>query len=508
MNRTRINRQYEAAVVLMNDAIWADGGEVCMCGVCTDKRKDTVTAEAAKMCYPRIPFLPDMYLDKREFSYGKLGKLLLRLKNVRMRNEENTVYFANTKTHFCRRCGRVHAHEQTNKHRGKYYCSNCFDNMFVCADCGELGVKDKMYTKRCAHDQEVTEYVCDKCKVKISFCSNCGWGEDKKLMKRLAEGRNEVGEFNIVQVCRECYDSGLRTCDGCGKETHNSVCVIKRSKAFCPVCSEERQGIMGYDYKPLRPRFKKGKGEGKVTSSAFYMGWEIEIAPDSSFVSPDAMTHMVKNHVGTDKIYAMQDGSISQAANQEGIELACHPFTWEYYKSEGHKDWDKMCLFLKKNGWTGNYGGLGTHVHTTKAAWGTHQIYKLLKFVYNNQSFVQHVAERGPTTYCNYDALGRDQQKIIAKTKVNNRGDSHYNAINLNNGESGEASKTIEFRIFQSRLEPFNFHKNIEFAHACYEFTKAETRMTTTMFRRWLWKNRRPYPCLFSYLNLKESTCV
>jgi hypothetical protein len=506
MNRERINKAFNDATQMRRDARWADGVVgVCMCPQCIEKREDSIAEKAVKVCYPRLPFVPSLYCKENvQYNYGKLRQLLERIRNIRVYNEENTEYFSDKKTHFCRRCGRQHTDNTTHKHKGKFYCTSCFDTMFECSDCGNLEDHNKKYQKRPVELQGSLEYVCRKCKEKMLFCGSCGCGEEKQLIKKVAERRDEVGAYSVTFLCRDCYDSGLETCNSCGKQTHASVVTHKRSKLFCPVCSEERSGIQNYDYKPLRPRFKKSKKEGKVTDHTLYMGWELEIAPDTSFISPEAITHMLKDHIGYSKIYAMTDGSISQAADTEGVELACHPFTWDYYKQEGYKDWDKMCLFLKKYEWTGSYRGLGIHIHTTKAAWGTHQIYKLLKFVYNNQEFMHHVAERGQTTYCKYDRLNPEEQKVIAKEKMNEGGDSHYNAINLNNGESGQASKTIEFRIFQSTLEPFNFHKNIEFVHACYEFTRDSATMTVPAFREWLGKHRRAYPCLVNYLNLRR----
>jgi len=265
-------------------------------------------------------------------------------------------------------------------------------------------------------------------------------------------------------------------------------------------------GVQDYNYKPLLPRFQKAPTEGKVTKNAFHMGFEVEIAPRCSFLGPDALIHMLKDHIGKDKIYGMEDGSISEACGgQQGMEIASHPFTWEFYKKIGYKDWDKMCLYLKDKGWTGKYNGLGIHVHTTKAAWGTHQIYKLLKFVYENQSFICFIAQRPPTNYCRYDMLdGRTRLKTAKDKHQLDNGNNHYDAINLNNGDTNTVSKTIEFRIFQSRLEPLYFHKNIEFTHACYQFTRQSNRMTQSSFEDFMLREQRTYPCLFEFMRKGE----
>jgi len=276
---------------------------------------------------------------------------------------------------------------------------------------------------------------------------------------------------------------------------------------FCPVCSEEAGGIQGYNYKPLKAYFRSAPTEGKVTKDALHMGFEIEIGPKESLLEAEILTHLVKEHVGRDKIYAMEDGSIHQAVGGVGVELASHPFTWEFYKKVGYKDWDKMCLFLKERGWSGDWAGLGTHVHTTKAAWGTHQIYKLLKFIYENQLMVKTIAGRGATQYNSYSHLDPRYQKITAKDKHQLSTGNHYDAINLNNGDTNTVSKTIEFRMFQSRLEPLYFHKNIEFPHACYQFTRAKARMKKSNFISFVRHNQRAYPCLWEVMK-EEKICV
>jgi hypothetical protein len=190
------------------------------------------------------------------------------------------------------------------------------------------------------------------------------------------------------------------------------------------------------------------------------------------------------------------------------MELASHPFTWEYYKSRGIHDWDKMCLFLRKHGWKASYPGLGIHVHTTKAAWGTHQIYKLLKFVHDNVHFVQQIAQRGSTQYCDYDYFSDANRKLVAKEKKS-REEHHYHAINLNNGDSGHPSKTIEFRMFQATLEPLYFHKNIEFTYAVWLFTNVQPMrgLTEMEFIKFVKARRKEFPCLLDFMSTKILGC-
>jgi hypothetical protein len=243
------------------------------------------------------------------------------------------------------------------------------------------------------------------------------------------------------------------------------------------------------------------------------MGFELECAPFASLTSPEVMIHLLKDRIGRDKIYAMSDGSIRQATgNSDGMELASYPFTWEWYKNKGLNVFEDMCLKLREYGWGANIKGLGIHIHTTKKAWGSYQIYKLLKFFWNNKGFVQTIAQRRQTTYCNWNNIDYDNSLYIAKNK-RNEGEGHYNAINLNNGDTGRSGKTIEFRIFQATCEPLYFHKNIEFVYACYLFTQkyGNSGMTKANFQQFVNRRQRQFPCLHEYItiyNKGECICV
>jgi hypothetical protein len=180
--------------------------------------------------------------------------------------------------------------------------------------------------------------------------------------------------------------------------------------------------------------------------------------------------------------------------------VVSHPFTWEDYKEYSYK-WDEMLIYLREKGWKANFKGVGFHVHTTKAAWGSFQIYKLLQLIYRNKDWACIVAQRKPTSYCVMNDSDFDEAVLVAKNKKN-RGRDHYSAINLNNG-NGSASKTIEFRMFQGSLEPLFFHKNIEFTRACYQYTRNFRDMSIGGYTSYVRKNIREYPCLNEFFNMK-----
>lgn len=480
-------------------AEWGNG-EQCMCGNCSCARQAEIAPQVFRDVYPQLRFIPEKFTRFKNYK-DTPQEILENIYYIRRIN--NTfVTLEGQRSFFCKWCGQKHHAHETRLYNGKHYCSSCEYDIFQCSECWEINANRKKHTLSLPNGE--SKKICAKCAKKLVSCSSCNGKSKREHAHYLPSERDEVGDFVIYILCRNCFEGGVRKCDICGDETHDDVATNMHSHFFCPACAEEQQGIQEFSYKPLRKRFMKAKNEGKVSRDAFHMGFELEVAPHHSFLEPHVMVHLMREHVGRKKIYAMNDGSISQAVEySSGMEVASYPFTWGYYKKNGIKDWDKLCLFLRSRGWKANHPGLGIHVHTTKAAWGTHQIYKLLKFVHDNRVYVQMVAQRGSTMYCNYNNFDPTEQKLVAKEKLN-RQENHYNAINLNNGDSGLASKTIEFRMFQATLEPLYFHKNIEFTYACWLFTASHSakEMKAEKFDQFILKRRREFPCLCEFLQM------
>jgi hypothetical protein len=264
---------------------------------------------------------------------------------------------------------------------------------------------------------------------------------------------------------------------------------------LCPACTEEQQGQHDHTYKPIRQYFSCAEDEGRVSESAFHMGFEIEVANVGAFMDHQVMSHVIREKYGSTRVYCVHDGTINQSTGYDGTEIVTHPFTWQDYKAK-LKTWDDLLLFLRSKGYKANLCGIGFHVHTTKAAWGSFQIYKLMEFVYENPKFIQDIAQREENEYCQFDPRNLDPK--VAKLKKNTQ-PNHYGTVNLNNG-NGQASNTIEFRMFQGSLEPLYFHKNIEFVRAIYKYTRDYRDMTPKGFIMFVTKNRREYPCLNEFL--------
>lgn len=498
----------------------------CGCPLCLSERLKSKIPELIDLLYPELGFVPkhiSRILIRRNMTETTIQRICDYLHSIM---ETNKYTMATYKTSielgsnnydlvYCHACGLLVADKDCVDHSGSHYCSECWSILFVCPDCKDKnnnvwyanhGNSFRVYNQT---TETKTYRVCHNCIKTYQTCSMCGIGERKDLVVQYEKQKTETNHLQVARVCRSCETMYKVICSKCGGQTHKSVAHVLGDLRFgeriiCPVCYEESYGIQKYWYKPLHMYFQIGKREGKVSQNAFHMGFELEVAGTHSMITEEGVCHMLKDCIGADYIYCMGDGSIRNAAGYIGFEVVSHPFTWEEYRKEGVYRWDKMCMFLRDKGYKANIPGLGIHIHTTKAAWGTHQIYKLLKFVNNNAQFVQHIAQRGPTQYCIYQDGGSDDRKQqamqVAKEKKNREG-HHYSVINLNNGDTGLASKTIEFRMFQGTLEPWFFHKNIEFVHACYKFTEHSKSMLKNKFMSFVASNRKTYPCLYEFLN-------
>jgi hypothetical protein len=213
----------------------------------------------------------------------------------------------------------------------------------------------------------------------------------------------------------------------------------------------------------------------------------------------EEMARRALDFMGREDVYVVHDGSLNHSP-EGGIEIVSHPMTWEYYR-ENIDRWDELLINLRA--WGGQAfrpGTAGLHYHMTKGAFSTFQLYKFTGFFYKKsaQNFVTAIAHRhGHHRYARFN--GRDMEakglKYIAKRKKNASGD-RYSAVNLTNPH------TVELRMFKGSLEPLWFHKNMEFLHALFEYSRDATpvQMTATKFADYVLDNAGRFKCLVEFM--------
>ena len=319
-------------------------------------------------------------------------------------------------------------------------------------------------------------------------------------MVHIPYSRDSNDKVHYHKYCARCA-SYFHKCSTMGCKE-----LVRSDSYLCNYCLEDERGLNSYDFKPINRRFNYSSNEKNINiDSSLFFGFELETERSNSHIPNSTMALLVKEVVGKDYIYCMKDGSLN-----DGIEIASFPYTWDWYKKEGKDKWTNMLLFLKSKGWVADRWEdgrhpVGLHVHTTKAAWTSLQIYKLIQFIYNptNRSFVDKIAGRGPTTYCQISKDDYDKSIMLAKEK-RNLGPGHYSMINLNRKEHNydTAGKTIEFRMFRGSLEPYILHKNLEFVQATYMFTRDYPKkdMFEGSFTKFILSNKKEYPCLSEFI--------
>jgi hypothetical protein len=214
-------------------------------------------------------------------------------------------------------------------------------------------------------------------------------------------------------------------------------------------------------------------------------------------MSREHLAERVLDFMGKENVYVVHDGSLTRSP-EGGIEVVSHPMTWEFYR-ENVERWDELLAKLRE--WGGQAyrpGTAGLHYHMSKGAFTVFHLYKFTGFFYKKsaQNFVTAIAHRhGHDRYARWNTKDSLLVKKTAKDKYNASGD-RYAAINLTNRH------TVEARIFRGSLEPLLFHKNMEFLHALYEYSRdaSPPDMTATKYFDYVLSQKRRFKCLIEFV--------
>lgn len=415
----------------------------------------------------------------------------------------------------CRLCGVIHPHsKEVDIKQGDIkltvtICPKCMRDFKLCISCGVHCAENsrrtvvwKNITTRNKYgslsrerqgdlngdDNDYYTRLCDDCvREKTGYCGHCGYTYYLKDLV-IGEGiRNQDWIVKDTYICNRCAKTTI--CDSCGKET--LVPYGHGSQNLCLSCYEDQKLVHDHTYRPFHIRYLKGSKEGAVSEQALRFGVEIEAENVNSFVDRSAMSALIKDRFGYDWLYCVHDGTV-----RGGSEFVSYPFTWQHFLETRDK-WIEFFLLLQKHQWTGNGSRCGFHVHTTKAAWTSYQLYKLCKFIYepNNHPFITAIAQRQFNRFCCIDENDAAAIADLAKLKKN-KSPEHYNAINLN------SSQTIEFRFFQGSLEPWYFFKNVEFVKSLYDYTQTYNvkQMNTKDYTAHILSNKKKYYYLRTFI--------
>lgn len=244
--------------------------------------------------------------------------------------------------------------------------------------------------------------------------------------------------------------------------------------------------IRNYSYKPTTEFISMPYDAKEVP----FFGLELEVERmDKSETSRGDMAKKIENKAW----YFKNDGSLNN-----GFEIVTHPLTFSYIKHSA-KDFETALNELSCNAYNSyNANTCGMHIHISKKAFGTWQLYKFMKFFAENVPFIVAISQRKMEKLAQWANIeDNDDNTLMYKAKKKNGNSARYVAINLQN------YSTIEVRIFRGTLNFQSFMKNIEFVHALYMFTKESKIITLDSFKEYI-SNSCEYSNLKKFIKLKN----
>lgn len=384
---------------------------------------------------------------------------------------------------------------------GRRFCKECLDNrVFKCHHCGELHVNTNQNAAGTfINGVKVYVNLCGDC-YRSYTCNHCGvYTTD---LKRVHDHHN-----NSINLCNECSkivkwgackicNSLKQLVDGCCIDCRNlyinNKCVIcGRTKDYqgkCRVCHDTK--IYNYTLKPS-PFFNKTEKDIKKGEDVF-VGIENEITFGSFKVSYSRSEKFLK------KLYEVYDPTILMAKSDtsidgEGMEIVTQPMTLDYFHTV-FNNVDHLDKKMKNN------KSCGMHVHVSRTGIkGDLHLYKIINFIYDNESFSEFIAGRSYTTY-NNKAFSDKASKYLVDIKKKKQYGDRYNRVNISN------DVTVEFRMFKTSITPFDYAYKVEFVVALVKWTKdiGLKDVTVDKFEQYVEKNKVTYPNLYKKINKQE----
>jgi len=135
-------------------------------------------------------------------------------------------------------------------------------------------------------------------------------------------------------------------------------------------------------------------------------------------------------------------------------------------------------------------------------------LYKFLKLFYENAGFIMAISQRRQQALKEWASLENDDGSTLVYKAANKHGYARHTAVNLTN------EKTVEIRIFRGNLSEQGFWKNIEFLHAAFHFTDAESvqNINPKAFTMFVKNEKKLYPNLCRFIADKgiqgETVCA
>lgn len=480
----------------------------CNCKRCRDKRKLALSSVSLGKVKENLPFVPLNYDPEQGFGTAgftsienldaSIEKMLKNnKKRIKKYKEEGVL---KSKTRYCADCGKIHKYVRENKvtrsGSPRYLCPSCMKTHYrTCTHCGALKTKTLSTKVR-------DNWYCRECtKVLFRKCNECGQLHNTADLI-------EMRQYNITDwdvLCPNCFNDNTTECHDCGVRItrHSGYDPNDTGNLICKNCKEKHLPVHSYNYKPV-PIFHYVKDKEKYDDTGYYFGMEIEVElrGTGEQKNRDTMAKRLLRKMGKNKIYMKTDSSLGSPA----FEIVTYPQSWLFYKTI-KKRWSNMLTWLAREGGSTKSGKCGIHIHINKKSFTTMHTYKFIDFVYKqvNMSFILAVSSRPRYSgnFRSYASLFIDNGCSNAACKrwaKDKGGTGHHSAVDV----SGAQQNTYEVRIFNGTLDPDEFHKDVEFVHSLWKYTRdcSYKDANVRAYTQWLMHRniRNQYVHLVNYL--------
>lgn len=357
----------------------------------------------------------------------------------------------------CTVCHRVSANRSRYMHiyQGEVVCNLCRQ---ACVECD--GIFYEPYT---------LNELCPDCGVTCTGCLSRFYYPDLTFV----DGR---------PFCDDCY----QPCSVCDRPTPYGS-WDDYDRWICSDCRYNRQLIQSYGYTP----FLHFHGDGGYDEP--FMGFELEMeVPHLQMNADEAASHALED-IAEDIAYLKSDASIDY-----GFEFVTHPMTFEWAMK--NFPFQKFQELRELGIRSFNTRTCGMHIHMDRRAFKNAHLWKFTHLHYRNPRAFMTLAQRFNSSWATFEEDERGN--IIKYIKKEQYPNTRYTAVNLTNDE------TIELRYFRGTLHPGGVKRNLQWAHACYHYTKQLTTrdcidgaLTWKSFRKWILANRKTYPELNEFVH-------
>lgn len=367
----------------------------------------------------------------------------------------------------------------------EYYCSECQPELDHCDRCESYSTDLNMRDVVCLDGTEST-------------CQNCRSGMDTFRCDRCActynadefESREVRGYGSICERCEEHLN--INDCINCGDSFERGNLYETSDGLCCGDCRRSSDGayIHNYSFKP-KTRFIMSEAEKASNKKPeLFFGLELEVEKSGS-VQIDTIANKIQQK---GILYFKNDGSLNH-----GFEIVSHPMSYDFIIEQK----DKMFLNILNTLIESKYRSYdtstcGMHIHLSKKAFGTWQLYRFIKFFMENKQFVTAISQRKLENLDRWAAIESEpDSSIIYKAKKKSGNSKRYVAINLQN------EHTVELRIFRGTLNIHSFTKNIEFCYALFNFTRDVNDTSIEAFKKYI-NQSNEYSVLKKFIKTKN----